>query len=466
MTQTDHDSLGMLRMVLDEAPFGFVLYRVDGPCVWANASSGRLVGATRDQVLQQNFRQIGSWRDSGLLELALRVLDGGETECQQVSLVSSFGKRVHLEMQYSVVQHDGQPHLLLAMCEITDLVAANLEREAARGALERSQAEFRAIVESHPDALLVLDERERVCFANPQAGMMLGASGHQLLGKPWMLPPRGPNTEDVDITRTDGTLGCAVSRSAETEWKGKPARLVTLQDITELRRTEEELRQREVELGEVGKREALGQLAGSVAHQLNNQLMVLRGHLELLQEDLEDQDQPADRFAKLFASLERLQALGRGVMDMGRPQPVPRHRSTSTPQAGEQGLIMAPPVSPVILLAEDEDELRVMVAESLRARGFQVIEAAHGQQALDLAGEHPEPISLLLTDVVMPGMDGVELYEALVQERPDIQVLYMSGYAERDYARLHDLAAQGRYLQKPFSIHYLATKVEQALSEG
>jgi two-component system cell cycle sensor histidine kinase/response regulator CckA len=101
----------------------------------------------------------------------------------------------------------------------------------------------------------------------------------------------------------------------------------------------------------------------------------------------------------------------------------------------------------------------------LRARGFQVIEAAHGQQALDLASEHPDPIALLLTDVVMPGMDGVELYEALVQERPEIQVLYMSGYAERDYARLHDLAAQGRYLQKPFSIHYLATKVEQALAQ-
>jgi CheY-like chemotaxis protein/PAS domain-containing protein len=465
MTHTDLDSSSLLRLVLDEAPFGFVLYRADGPCLWANRCAGRLIGATHEQVLQQDFRHIESWRVSGLLEAALHALETDVPQRRQISVVSSFGKRVHIEADLVSVSLEGQPMLLAALCEITDLVAANLEREAALGALERSQAEFRAIVERHPDAILVLDERERVCFVNPQAGVMLGAAGHQLLGKPWMLPPRGPNTSDVDITRVDGTMGCAVSRAAETRWKGKPARLLTLQDITDLRRTEEELRQRELELAEAGKREALGQLAGSVAHQLNNQLMVLRGHLEMLEEDLEDQGRPGDRFPQLFASLERLQALGRGVMGMGRPQPVPRHGATLTSSERGQGLLVAPPVQPVILLAEDEDELRAMVSESLRARGFQVIEAAHGQQALDLASEHPDPIALLLTDVVMPGMDGVELYEALVQERPEIQVLYMSGYAERDYARLHDLAAQGRYLQKPFSIHYLATKVEQALAQ-
>jgi PAS domain S-box-containing protein len=466
MTQSDIDVRRLLELVLDTSPFGFALYRAEGPCLWANPAAGKLIGATLGQVLGQNFRQIESWRGSGLLELALRVLETGVPGSQQVSLVSSFGKRVHLEMAFAPAHIEGALHLLLSMSEITDLVAATMERGAARAALERSQAEFRAIVEHHPDAILVLDERERVCFANPQAGVMLGSSGHQLLGKPWTLPPRGPSTSDVDITRVDGTLGCAVPRGADTRWKGKPARLVTLHDITELRRTQDDLRERELELAERDKREALGQLAGSVAHHLNNQLMVLRGHLELLEEDLEDHPELVERFPVLFASLARLQALGQGVMHMGLPQPAGPAFEPASSRAAAPAHLVRPLIQPLVLLAEDEDELRAMVGEALRARGFQVIEAAHGQQALELAREHPDPVALLLTDVVMPGMDGVELYEALVQEQPDIAVLYMSGYAERDHARLHDLAAQGRYLQKPFSIHYLATKVEQALTEG
>ena len=456
----------LLEAVLGASPFGFIVYRLEGPCIWANHAAARLVGAELQQVLEQDFRSIASWQRTGLLEAAEQALATDQAVRRQLSFTSTFGKQAQLEIDFGTIQLGEQRLLLLATSEITDLMAANLERESAQTALARSQAEFRAIVEAHPDAILVLDEQQRVRFANPQAGVMLGHAGHRLLGKPYALAARSPTCTDVDITRADGTRGCAEPRTASTHWKGLPARLVTLHDITELRRTEEDLRQSEQALAERRQRLAVDRLAGSVAHNLNNQLMVLRGHIEMLEEDLADDVQAQRRLPVLFDALDRLQQLGRGVMDLGRPQPEIRETPAGSSDASTAAQVVGPPVAPTILLAEDEDQLRVMVAEALTARGFQVLEAAHGAAALALSREHDGSIDLLLTDVVMPGMDGVELYEALIQERPGVGVLYMSGYAESDYAQLHALAAQGRYLQKPFSIHYLAGKVEQALADG
>ena len=466
-----HDSLpfeatALLEGVLGASPYGFVVYAVEGPCLWANTAVAGLIGASQAQVLQQDFRQIASWKSSGLHQGAEQVIETGQPARFQLSVVTTFGKQAQLEFEMRPLRIDDHELLMLSVCEITDLMASKLESEANRAALERSQAEFRAIVERHPDAILVLDEQQRVCFANPQAGVMLGSSGHRLLGKPYALVPCGPVTSDVEITRSDGTIGRAEPRSAPTQWKGRPARLITLHDITNLRRTEEDLRQSEQELAERRQRAAVDQLAGSVAHSLNNQLMVLRGHLEMLEENLQDHPQVEQRFPVLFEALDQLQQLGRGVMDLGRPQPVAPEPVSVDEQPSGFGRVLAPLAPPTILLAEDEDELRAMVAEALAVRGFRVLEASHGEQALELSREFDGAIDLLLTDVVMPGIDGVELYELLVQERPDVGVLYMSGYAESDYAQLHALAAQGRYLQKPFSIHYLASKVEQALADA
>jgi CheY-like chemotaxis protein/PAS domain-containing protein len=454
-----------IRLLLDQSPFGLVLYRADGPCLWANPAAARIVGAKLDQLHRQNFRTIETWRSSGLLEAAVQALEHQGVVRRQISLTTSFGKQVHLHVEFEPATLEGEPVLLLALAENTELVAAKLEREAVAAALQRSQAEFRAIVEHHPDAILVLDHKQRVCFVNPQAGSMLGRAGHQLLGKTLRLDSLGPATDDVGITRGDGTRGRAVARSVITQWKGQPGRLVTLQDITDLRRAEEDLRSSERALADRRSKEAVDQLAGSVAHHLNNQLMVLRGHLELLEESL-DEDQAASRFSVLYQAIEQLEKLGRGVLDMGRPQPVSEGQPASVEGAEGSARVLPPRQPATILLAEDEDDLRAMVAEALSARGFHIIQASDGLQALQRAREHDGSIQLLVTDVVMPVMGGVELYQALSQERPGTAVLYMSGYTEGDHADLYTLAAQGRYLQKPFSIHYLALKVEQALTGG
>jgi DNA-binding NtrC family response regulator len=83
-----------------------------------------------------------------------------------------------------------------------------------------------------------------------------------------------------------------------------------------------------------------------------------------------------------------------------------------------------------ILLVEDEDAVRVIVAEILRRQGYHVLEAASPGAACDVFDRRASEIDLLLTDIVMPGMNGPALAQRLIGQRPDLRVLFMSGYAE------------------------------------
>jgi PAS domain S-box-containing protein len=119
--------------------------------------------------------------------------------------------------------------------------------------------------------------------------------------------------------------------------------------------------------------------------------------------------------------------------------------------------------SETILLVEDEESVRQLVRETLESRGYRVLEAANGNDALSLAAAHGEHIHLVVTDVVMPGLSGHELAQQLIASRPSIKVLYLSGYAEDALAR--PLSEGGKtFLQKPFSLQNLARKVREVLA--
>ncbi len=114
-----------------------------------------------------------------------------------------------------------------------------------------------------------------------------------------------------------------------------------------------------------------------------------------------------------------------------------------------------------ILVVEDEDQVRHVACGILRRNGYQVIEARDGSEALSLAEEHPGPIHLLLSDVVMPQMSGPELGRRLVDHRPAMKVLCMSGYADNNIVRreVDDIP----FLQKPLTPELLARKVRDVL---
>jgi PAS domain S-box-containing protein len=127
-------------------------------------------------------------------------------------------------------------------------------------------------------------------------------------------------------------------------------------------------------------------------------------------------------------------------------------KSTLRPEAGE-----------TILVVEDEAEVRGLIRETLRQLGYTVLEASDGYEALKLIDEGKSEIRLLLTDVIMPLMNGHELAVRLKAIRPGTKVIYMSGYTD-DVLAFHGIATEIDFIQKPFSSADLAEKLERALS--
>lgn len=118
-----------------------------------------------------------------------------------------------------------------------------------------------------------------------------------------------------------------------------------------------------------------------------------------------------------------------------------------------------------VLLVEDEDGVRNLALLVLRSRGYKVLAAGDGLEALRTIEQHPGPIDLLLTDVVMPGMGGVELAATLRPRFPHMGVLFSSGYTDNTVVR-HGIVEDGvGFLQKPYSAQSLASKVRQQLDE-
>jgi CheY-like chemotaxis protein len=115
------------------------------------------------------------------------------------------------------------------------------------------------------------------------------------------------------------------------------------------------------------------------------------------------------------------------------------------------------------MLVEDEAQVRELTAKMLRQLGYTVLAAANGDEAIAVSLAHVGAISLLVTDVVMPNMSGKLVADALVASRPDIRVLYLSGYTENTVVDHGVLDSSVDFLSKPFSRDALARKVRDIL---
>ena len=118
-----------------------------------------------------------------------------------------------------------------------------------------------------------------------------------------------------------------------------------------------------------------------------------------------------------------------------------------------------------VLVVEDEPAVQALAAAILKRRGYTVLVAESGSAALDVVVRDPQRIHLLLTDLIMPGMNGRELVTRMRALRPSIKVVFMSGYAADAAPDLAEVGASG-FLPKPFSENALATKVREVLDAG
>jgi signal transduction histidine kinase/CheY-like chemotaxis protein len=119
-----------------------------------------------------------------------------------------------------------------------------------------------------------------------------------------------------------------------------------------------------------------------------------------------------------------------------------------------------------ILLVEDEEGLRGLNARGLKSRGYNVLEAGNGVEAIELIDGHDGNIDLVVSDVVMPEMDGPALLKELRQRSPDLKIIFVSGYAEEAFAKSLPEGGQFEFLAKPFTLKQLIAKVKDTMAQG
>jgi PAS domain S-box-containing protein len=142
---------------------------------------------------------------------------------------------------------------------------------------------------------------------------------------------------------------------------------------------------------------------------------------------------------------------------------LPRTDDAYSPEQTSTNRLTSPFGKETVLVVEDEAGVRALVCQVLRTCGYTVLEAGRGTEAVRVWDEYRGPIHLLVTDVVMPEMGGPELANRLNRLRPDLKVLYLSGYTDDAVVRHGVLKAEADFLQKPFSPVRLARKVREVL---
>ena len=118
-----------------------------------------------------------------------------------------------------------------------------------------------------------------------------------------------------------------------------------------------------------------------------------------------------------------------------------------------------------VLVVDDEEGLRSIVCRTLQQEGYGTLEAGHGAEALEVIEKARAPVDLVVTDVVMPGMDGRELGRRLTQRWPTLPILYISAYDVNDIFRRGSPRSSAPFLQKPFPPEILITSVRQLLGQ-
>jgi two-component system cell cycle sensor histidine kinase/response regulator CckA len=523
-----------------------------------------------------------------------------------------------------------------------ELEQQNEELETTREALERERHRYRHLFDEAPFGYLVTDVHGLVEEANRAAGELLGIRPDRLTGKPFAiylemkdrqafrdLLPRlcaGEPEGEVELRiqpRHRGPLPVVLTAVRDLDAQNRAARLRwTIRDLSRTKAAEEALRSSEERLRHSQRLEAVGRLAGGIAHSFNNLLAAISFQCELLFESIPPEDGRRVHVEEIQHSGERAAALARQLLAYGRKQtlqpqtlslndvlremaPMLRrligehirleialdpedgavhvdlgqieqvvlnlvvnardalraggtlrlavesldlaagevaelpagsyvrltvadtgpgmspevmehlfepffttkargegtglglatvhgivHQSggqiqvASGPGQGASFAILLPraadgaeasPLRPalpgrrsrrgseVVLLVEDEDNIRQPAVEILESRGYRVLSAPDATQALTLSDQHPGPIHILVTDVVMPGLSGSQLARQLVRRRPELLVLYISGYPEDSIAHHGVLSADQHFLQKPFPPGQFLEKIREVL---
>jgi len=143
-TRNLHENMQFVQLILANTASGIVVYDETGQCVMANEATAAIIGATKEQVLAQNFHDIPSWKNSRLYEFALAALNGDQMQQADMHVVTSFGKEIWVNCRFTAFASGGQPHLLLTLNDITERLQHEDEVEQLNHVLQAHAARLEA----------------------------------------------------------------------------------------------------------------------------------------------------------------------------------------------------------------------------------------------------------------------------------------------------------------------------------
>ncbi len=601
-----------------------------------NEAFVKLLGFRREELVGRTSVAVGIWADPRDRDGLLRALaERGEVRDYQLRLRTKDGRVRIVRGSNQRMELEGRVVLVSAFTDMTE------QREAER-LLQESEARFRTAFMTVSDAHYIATRDDgRILEVNDRFGTVFGYAREEVLGRTSLelglyadpndrqrmlteLRASG-RVRDLEVLarRKGGDIIPALLSVSELGSGDPPLILGVIRDVSEQKRTGEALRSLEEQVRQAQRLEAVGRLAGGVAHDFNNILQAISGNTELLLDDIRANDPRRAELEEIRGAAQRATALTRQLLAFSRKQVLqPRvldlndvaqglekmlqrligedvtlvftpgpdlgsvkadpgqieqvilnlavNARDAMPDGGQLtietanvdldqayaalhpgvvpgpyvliavsdagigmdaetrshifepffttkevgkgtglGLAMvhgivkqsgghiavysepgrgstfkifmprvaqaaaSPDVGPArprtagghetVLIAEDDRAVREVVAETLAQRGYAVLRASDSQMALELARSAAGGVDLLLTDIVMPGMTGRELAQALAVEHPGLRVLYMSGYTDDAVVR-HGVLEEGvPFLQKPFTTDALALKVREVL---
>jgi PAS domain S-box-containing protein len=168
------DALLFTQKMLDTSPLGIITYRASGEAVAASPAAGRLIGASTEQIIAQNFRHLESWQRSGLLALAEEALATSASCHGEVRMITTFGKEIWVNAQFVSFTHEDEPHLLALFEDIS-------ERKLAEAAQREAEQKYRMIYEGAVIGIFQSDVSGHYLGVNPEMARMFGYDSPQEL---------------------------------------------------------------------------------------------------------------------------------------------------------------------------------------------------------------------------------------------------------------------------------------------
>ncbi len=385
------ESEGRFRQLFETAPVGMSLYHSDGQCIMANQAQADLAGATREQLLAQNFRKVSTWANSGLLTVALHTLETGQPQHYELHMVSSFGRMMEVDCEFTLPEVQGVRYLMLLAKDITPYrQAARLMKQAMDAELEKSRLDhqYRQVVENMVDGFFAIDNHGQLLETNDVFARLCGYARADLLQLSVDELELNATREDVAarihriVHHGSERFECRMRRQDGSHWPAEISATCAggdggkiyafVRDITERKRSEDEIRR----------------LAfyDSLSGLPNRQLL-----LERLQQALVSCKRSRQHGALLFIDLDNFKLLNDTLgHDMGdrllvmvakRLKACVRAKDTVARLGGDE----------FIILLEDLDARREKAASQIRAVADMIMAALNQPYPLDKVDFHNTP---------------------------------------------------------------------------